>query len=181
MEFIQDLLIVALLGLTHGFDPDHIATAKMLKKTRKVIIFALSHSLGFVLLAIPLSIIFILLEINTSILELAANIVGIIIGIILLISAITNKEFEIEPKSMGIIQGALVVTPSKILTIVLAITIGNFAYSIILLLAFILTSTISIIGLSLLKYIPERFSKLVNIIISIITIGFFTFSIIQGF
>ncbi|ARM76658.1 hypothetical protein [Acidianus manzaensis] len=177
--FIQDILIVALLGLTHGFDPDHITTAKMLKKFRKVVIFALSHSLGFVLLAIPLSIILILIKINTFILQISADVIGIIIGMILMISVLINKEFELEPKSMGIVQGALVVTPSKLLTVVLAITVDSFINSIFILSLFILTSTISIIALSLLKYIPNRFSKLANIIISLVTIIFFSISIVE--
>lgn len=177
--FGEDLIVVALLGLTHGFDPDHIATAKMLKSFRKITIFSLSHSLGFVVLAIPLALIFIFTNVSTNILELSSDIVGIIIGVILLVSVITEKEFEIEPKSMGLLQGALIVTPSKVLTAILAITSGSIIDAITIVVVFVITSTLSIMTLSLFRFIPETYSKIVNALISLITIIFFSLMITQ--
>lgn len=176
---LEDVILVSILGVTHGLDPDHIATVKMLKNFQKILIFSISHGFGFVIFAIPLSFVLILAKINPNILEIPSDILGLIIGILLLFSAIVGKEFEIEPKGMGLLQGALVVTPSKILTVLLAITVGNFIDAIILVSVFVLTSTLSILSLSLLKFIPEKYSKIANITVSLVTIIFFSSALFQ--
>lgn len=177
---LEDVILVALLGITHGFDPDHIATAKLLNKFKKIFIFALSHSLGFVILAIPLSLLITILHLDPKILELPSNMVGLLVGTLLLLSVILEKEFEIEPKTMGILQGALIVTPSKILTVILAISSGVFLDAVIIVSVFVLSSTLSILALSLLNFIPKKYSKIANISISTATIIFFSLTIVES-
>lgn len=176
MMFLQDALIVALLGLTHGLDPDHIATVRILKNSVKVLKFSIFHSLGFVILAIPLTVILTITSINSVYLNIIGNLIGIGVALILLASAILGKEFEIEPKEMGLLQGSLVVTPSKIITVVLAISLDNIIYSIAIVGIFILSSTFSIFALSSLNMIPRKFDKPINVAISLLTIIFLVFS-----
>ncbi len=170
--FLQDLLIVTLLGLTHGLDPDHIASARILKDANKIFKFSLFHSLGFVILAIPITILFYITSVNSSYLNVIGNLIGIGVALILLISTLIGREFEIEPKKFGLLQGSLVVTPSKIITILLAISLDNIIYSTAIVAAFIITSTISIFALSLLNIIPRKLDKPINVTVALVTIIF---------
>ncbi|BDC17164.1 hypothetical protein [Acidianus sp. HS-5] len=170
--FLQDLIIVALLGLTHGLDPDHIASARVLRNNIKILKFALFHSLGFVILAVPLTIIFLIVSVSSAYLNILGNLVGIGVALILLISTLIGREFEIEPKKLGLLQGSLVVTPSKIITILLAISLDNIIYSTVLVGVFVVSSTFSIFALSSLNMIPRKLDKPINIAVALVTIIF---------
>ncbi|WWQ59556.1 hypothetical protein V6M85_08635 [Sulfolobus tengchongensis] len=162
------LLLSLLLGLSHGIEPDHVATARLLKSKRKIVEFALSHSAGFLIIAIPI-VIFIG---SNRIFEFIADIIGIIFSILLLIEVILDKEFDIGANKAGLLQGAFVITPTKVLVIVLASTDYNLIYSAEIILAFILASIFSISALAILNLIPKRIYKFVDGIIAIVTITY---------
>ena len=175
-----DLLVTGLLALSHGLEPDHISGARMMKTRRKVAIFAAFHSLGFLLITIPIAIALSLASYVRPSLEAASYIVGIAFGMILLMSVILGKELEIEPKGAGIVQGALVVTPSKILAIIFAMDTGSVLYGVFIVAWFSAITWISIFLMGWINvYIPKSADRYVNLAVSILTIAYFTFLLVD--
>ncbi|MEM3940143.1 MAG: hypothetical protein QXY68_08465 [Saccharolobus sp.] len=172
---MNPILLSLLLGLTHGIEPDHIATARLLKSRIKIFKFALTHSAGFVIIALPIA----FLIGDNKILYIISNIIGIVFAILLLIETITGKEFDIGPNKAGLLQGAFVITPTKVLTIVLAASDFNIIFSIEIILAFVLASFTSIFSLAILNIIPKGIYKIINIIIALTTIIYLIFTIIS--
>ncbi|EZQ07019.1 MULTISPECIES: hypothetical protein [Acidianus] len=173
---ISDILLVIFLGLSHGLDPDHVATARMMKRKGSILKFSLFHSAGFLIIALPLSLVVTIESIKQIILA-GSFIIGIGIGGLLLFSAVMEKEFDLEPK-IGILQGSLVLTPSKILAILIAINAGEIFLSVFVLAIFVITSTLSIALLAFLNLIPRKVSRIFNIGIAIFTIIFLTYQLI---
>ncbi|BBG25449.1 hypothetical protein [Sulfuracidifex tepidarius] len=175
MEYLISVLFSLTIGIGHGIEPDHVSTARLYKKDyKKIIKFAMFHSAGYLIIAIPLVYLASLFEEEIIIL---ADAIGIIFGALLLVETITGREFDIEPKFAGTLQGSVVLTPSKILTIILAFS-SAFPFNVLILLAFALGSMTSIIALGLLTLIPERFSFIFNIAVSVITIAYILYQLI---
>ncbi len=178
MDYLISILLSLLIGVGHGIEPDHVSTARMFKKDyRKVVKFAISHSAGYLIIAIPL--VYLSSFIENEIL-IASYLIGMAFGILLLIETLTGREFDIEPKFAGILQGSVVLTPSKILTIILAFQ-SSFPFNVLILLSFALGSALSITALSLLTLIPARFSFMFNISVSLITIAYIIYQLAQLF
>lgn len=177
MDIIYSFIIVFILGLTHGLDPDHIVTARILKKVTKIFKFSLFHSAGFLIIALPISLLLFVRGVKFIII-FASYIIGIIISLLLLYGSIIGKEFEIEPKKFGLLQGALVLTPSKILTIVLAIASGNVIIGLLIIAIFILTSVLSITIFAIINFIPKKYDKITNIMVSIFSLSYIIYNLI---
>jgi len=180
MDIIYSFIIVFILGLTHGLDPDHIVTARILKKVTKIFKFSLFHSAGFIIIALPISLLLFIRGVKFAIIFIS-YIIGIIISLLLLYGSIIGKEFEIEPKKFGLLQGALVLTPSKILTIILAIASGNIIIGLIITAIFILASISSITIFAIINFIPIKYDKIANITVSIFSIGYIAYNLIIFF
>ncbi|QGA55373.1 hypothetical protein GFS03_12725 [Sulfolobus sp. E5-1-F] len=172
---MDPIILSLLLGLSHGIEPDHVATARLLRSRWKIIQFALSHSAGFVIIAIPL----VILIGENKFLEIIADIIGIIFSILLLMQGIFEKEIDIGANKAGLLQGAFVITPTKVLVIVIASTGYNILYSIGIVSVFILASAVSIISLSLFNLIPKRIYKIVDIGIALLTMAYLIFLLIN--
>lgn len=173
---LTDLLVTGLLALSHGLEPDHVSGARMMKSRRKVATFAAFHSLGFLLIAVPISVLLGFAKDVGPSLEVASYIVGIAFGVVLLLSAITGRELEIEPKGAGIVQGALVITPSKILAIVLASGTGSILYGTLVVIWFSVITWMSIFLLGWANlYVPKSVDRYVNFLVSVVTVGYFTY------
>lgn len=71
---------------------------------------AVFHSAGFALIAVPISLVLIYFSYAKAEIEVASDLVGIIFGVLLLVSGIFGMEFEVEPKSTGLLQGMFNVT-----------------------------------------------------------------------
>jgi len=177
MDIIYSFIIVFILGLTHGLDPDHIVTARILKKVTKIFKFSLFHSAGFLIIALPISLLLFVRGVKFIII-FVSYIIGIIISLLLLYGSIIGKEFEIEPKKFGLLQGALVLTPSKILTIVLAIASGNVIIGLLIIAIFILTSVLSITIFAIINFIPKKYDKITNIMVSIFSLSYIIYNLI---
>jgi hypothetical protein len=177
VDYLISTLLSFLIGTGHGLEPDHVSTARLYKKDyKKVIKFALSHSAGYILIAIP--IIYLASFFEEEIL-IISYITGIFFGVLLMIETVTGKEFDIDPNFAGVLQGSVVLTPSKILTIVLAFA-SPFPYNVGILLAFAIGSTLSIMALSFLTMIPTKYSFWFNIVVSLITITYIMFQLITS-
>ncbi|AAK43089.1 hypothetical protein SULI_03925 [Saccharolobus solfataricus] len=172
---MDPFILSLLLGLSHGIEPDHVATARLLKSRWKIVQFALSHSAGFVIIAIPL----VILIGDNKFLEIISNIIGIIFSILLLIQAIFDKEIDIGANKAGLLQGAFVITPTKVLVIVIASTAYSILYSIEVISVFIIASAVSIISLSLLNFVPKRVYKIVDVGIALLTMTYLIFLLIN--
>ncbi|QXJ33997.1 hypothetical protein [Saccharolobus shibatae] len=171
---MDPIILSLLLGLSHGIEPDHVATARLLRSRWKIIQFALSHSAGFIIIAIPL----VILIGDNKFLEIIADIVGIIFSILLLVQAIFDKEIDIGANKAGLLQGAFVITPTKVLVIVIASTGYTIPYSIEIVLSFIIASAASIISLSLFNLIPKRIYKIVDMGIGLLTMAYLIFLLV---
>jgi len=88
-----------------------------------------------------------------------------------LVQAIFNKEIDIGANKAGLLQGAFVITPTKVLVIVIASTGYTLLYSIEIVSSFIIASAASIISLSLFNLIPKRIYKIVDIGIGLTNYG----------
>lgn len=162
------LAVVLLLGLEHAIEPDHIATLRLLHSKKEYIKFGLTHGLGFVLIAIPLVILF---DINSLMKEIGYGI-GILIGVLLLYSALSNKEIEFTGSIFGIAQGAFALTPSKVLVAVIVASVG-LLYGSLYLLTFVIVSSLAIIfvGMFLDKIsIIAMHAKAFNIVVALLSI-----------
>jgi len=120
------IFIISLgLGLAHGAEPDHLATISALGKgLRKAVWFAAGHSLGFVLIALPILFVLHALPEN-DLFKLVADAVSIGIAGIVIYAELSGRELEVGYRSgggLGIAQGALAFTPTKALLLVLAST-----------------------------------------------------------
>ncbi|MCY0859705.1 MAG: hypothetical protein OWQ54_04680 [Sulfolobaceae archaeon] len=171
------LSIVILLGLEHAIEPDHIATLRLLHSKKEYIKFGITHGIGFVLIAIP---IVILMSINNVIKEIGYG-VGIIVGLLLLYSALKDKEIEFTGSIFGIAQGAFALTPSKVLVAVIVSSVG-LIYGAIYLSSFIVVSSLMIIlvGVLLDKItVLVKYTKVFNVVIALLSIaysGYYLFS-----
>ncbi|XPI87237.1 hypothetical protein AB1303_15530 [Saccharolobus solfataricus] len=172
---MDPIILSLLLGLSHGIEPDHVATARLLRSRWKIIQFALAHSAGFIIIAIPL----VILIGDNKFLEMISDIVGIIFSILLLVQAIFNKEIDIGANKAGLLQGAFVITPTKVLVIVIASTGYTLLYSIETVSSFIIASAASIISLSLFNLIPKRIYKIVDIGIGLLTMAYLIFLLVS--
>ena len=156
------------LGLAHAFEPDHLATLRLMKGTRKYLEFGLSHGLGFAVIAAPLVFLFSL----DRLLEEIGVVIGIAFAVLLIIQEITGREFEVSPHGSGVLQGALAVTPSKVLVAALASTLGLIG-AVASVLAFIASSTIGMVaaGYAMGK-VPEGLEKGINFSIALAAIAY---------
>ena len=156
------------LGLAHAFEPDHLATLRLMKGTRKYLEFGLSHGLGFAVIAAPLVFLFSL----DRLLQEIGVVIGIAFAVLLIIQEIVGREFEVSPHGSGVLQGALAVTPSKVLVAALASTLGLIG-AIVSVLAFIASSTIGMVaaGYAMGK-VPERLEKGINFSIALAAIAY---------
>ncbi|ABW01424.1 hypothetical protein [Caldivirga maquilingensis] len=177
------LVTVILLGASHAVEPDHIATLRLLKDEREYLLFGLSHGIGFILISIPLVLI---IAMNKE-LELIGNLVGMAFAAALLIGELMNKELEIGVKgsmSSGIIQGALAITPTKVLVAVMAAEVGLITGMVYIVLFIAVSSMfIFIIGLTLDKLaqvlMKHDVSKPMNIAIAVIALAIMTTHIVN--
>ncbi|QKQ99229.1 hypothetical protein GWK48_01405 [Metallosphaera tengchongensis] len=179
-QFFDYFITITLLSISHGLEPDHISAARMVKGKRKLVQLALFHSVGFLVISIPLSIVLTYYALLIPFAQFLANLIGIIFGSILVMSAVTGKEIEIEPKSGGLVQGMFNVTPSKLITIVLAIKTGSVVLGSSLILWFGFVTSISIISIGMINaYIPVRFNRTINLVVGVVTIVYFLSSMIR--
>ncbi|BCS94051.1 MAG: hypothetical protein MjAS7_2659 [Metallosphaera javensis (ex Sakai et al. 2022)] len=172
---IADVLAtVGLIGVAHGLEPDHISSARLVRKNRKLVEMAIFHSAGFALIAIPLSLVLIYFSYVKPEIELASDLLGIVFGGLLLISGIFRLEFEVEPKSTGLIQGMFNVTPSKIVTIILAMNTGSILLGAGVITWFAIVTSLSIIlvGMATLR-LPRNLDRVLDVATGTITILFF--------
>lgn len=163
---LEIFLLIISLALIHAAEPDHIVTLRMVRGIRKYIIFGVSHGVGFAIIAIPL----ILLFSYSYLLELAGDILGIGFAIVLLTSELLNKEIEIAPRGSGIAQGALAITPSKILVAIIAAQAGLILGLLYIILFIVISSSALILVGITVNRVPKNISKVFNIIISFVTI-----------
>ncbi|AAY81146.1 hypothetical protein [Sulfolobus acidocaldarius] len=176
-DILYSLLISAFLGLAHGLDADHIANVRIFKSVKKIFEFSLFHSAGFLIIAIPLSLLSLVTILEFPLLITSYSI-GLLVSGLLLYGTVKGKELEIEPKRFGLLQGALVISPSKLIVLILALASESIFYAVLILLVFIVTSIISFMIFSLLNLIPKRFDKIVNIVISLGSIIYILYELI---
>lgn len=172
---IADVLAtVGLIGVAHCLEPDHISSARLVRKNRKLVEMAIFHSAGFALIAIPLSLVLIYFSYVKPEIELASDLLGIVFGGLLLISGIFRLEFEVEPKSTGLIQGMFNVTPSKIVTIILAMNTGSILLGAGVITWFAIVTSLSIIlvGMTTLR-LPRNLDRVLDVATGTITVLFF--------
>ena len=156
------------LGVAHAFEPDHLATLRLMKGTRKYLEFGLSHGLGFAVIAVPLVFLFSL----DRVLEEAGVVIGIAFAVLLIVQEVTGREFEVSPHGSGVLQGALAVTPSKVLVAALASTAGLIG-AVASVLAFIASSTVGMVaaGYAMGK-VPEKLEKGINVSVALVAIAY---------
>ncbi|PSO08869.1 hypothetical protein B9Q04_03375 [Candidatus Marsarchaeota G2 archaeon BE_D] len=175
------IFIISLgLGLAHGAEPDHLATISALGKgLRKAVWFAAGHSLGFVLIALPILFVLHALPEN-DLFKLVADAVSIGIAGIVIYAELSGRELEVGYRSgggLGIAQGALAFTPTKALLLVLAST-ASPPIMILSLALFTLASSASMVGFGLFKRTLKReWDRYLNLIIAIVAIIWTTLSI----
>jgi hypothetical protein len=168
----SSVLLVMGLGLAHAVEPDHIVTLRSARSFSTVEKFALSHGLGFLVVGLPIVLLFGYLPF----LDLAGDISGIIISLVFLYSVLTDKEIEFGFKT-GIIQGGLALTPTKFLVAILASNLGLIS-GVELLLVFTLVSSLALLFVGkALPFIPSRITKLADLIITIIALSYLLYLI----
>ena len=166
--------IVLGLGIMHAVEPDHIVVLRSARSFSTVWKFALSHGLGFLIIGVPIVILFGYLPF----LDKAGDIAGIIISLAFLIAVLTDKEIEFGFKT-GIVQGGLALTPSKFLVAILASNLG-LATGLALLLLFTAISSITLILVGItLPLIPPKTTKLADIVISLSAIAYLLYIILK--
>jgi len=117
---VARVLLVAGLGVAHGLEPDHLAAMRTMRTRRKYLKFSVGHGLGFALISIPIVLLFGLVRE----LEWAGDIIGLAMGVVLLYEELSGREFQLSGGPIGVAQGALALTPSKVLLAVLAAEAG---------------------------------------------------------
>ncbi|WP_126449582.1 hypothetical protein [Sulfodiicoccus acidiphilus] len=169
------LLLVLGLGAAHALEPDHIATMKTMASKREYLKFSLGHGLGFAMVAIPI----ILLFGFVRVLEVAGDLIGLGVGVLLLVEEISGKEFEVKGGGMGVAQGALALTPSKVLVAVLAAEAGLLLGSVYIALFIVISSSLMYVLAIALTYVPTRASKVVGIAVALATIAFVLYTMLR--
>ena len=98
--------------------------------------------------------------------------VGTAFAVVLIIQEVTRREFEVSPHGSGVLQGALAVTPSKVLVAALASTVGLIG-AVASVLAFIAFSTIGMVaaGYAMGK-VPEKLEKGINVSVALVAIAY---------
>ncbi len=176
INVIGILVTVGLIAIAHGLEPDHISSARLVKKSRKLVEMAVFHSAGFALIAVPISLVLIYFSYAKAEIEVASDLVGIIFGVLLLVSGIFGMEFEVEPKSTGLLQGMFNVTPSKIVTIILAMNTGSVLLGAGVIAWFAVVTSLSIILVFVVTFrVHRNLDRFLDVIIGNITIAFFIF------
>ncbi|MEM3358824.1 MAG: hypothetical protein QXF40_04690 [Metallosphaera sp.] len=167
-------LTVTTIAVAHGLEPDHISATRMIRGMRRLAYLGLSHSIGFVIVAIPISLLLIYFTYLKPAIELVSYGIGIGLGAILLVSAILKLDIELEPKGTGLIQGMFSITPSKVITIIIAMDTGSMLLGTGLILWFATISALSIIGVGMLNLrAPGNLDRTLDVIVASITIGYF--------
>ncbi|MBW9141176.1 MAG: hypothetical protein K1T65_05715 [Candidatus Aramenus sp.] len=179
-QLLESLAIVVILGLSHGLDPDHVVMTRMLKRFSKVISFALFHSAGFLVIALPLALVILSFSWAKGAIAIGSYAVGMAVSVVFLWASLIGREIEVEPKGLGLIQGALVLTPSKVLSLTIALASGEIAYSALILLAFIASSFVSLLVLSLVNLVPIKVEKPFNLAISLISLGYIAYELLTS-
>ncbi len=179
-DFLGSLALVVALGLTHGLDPDHVAMARLLKKFSRVVSFALFHTAGFLIIALPLAFVVLHFSYAGKAIETGAYAVGLAVSSVLLFSAVTGREMEVEPRGQGLMQGALVLTPSKVVSLSLAVASGEVVYSLAILLAFVASSFLSLLLLSAVNLVPKNVERPFNVAVSLASIGYSAYGLLTA-
>ncbi|MFP3297777.1 MAG: hypothetical protein RXO22_01640 [Thermocladium sp.] len=162
-----------LLGLAHGIEPDHLASISLSQRGfRSGLYFGISHGLGFATIAIPL-----ILVINAfpvkQLLSEAAALISIAVGILVLYVSVRGIDLELGPRGsrgLGFIQGALALTPTKVLLIALAATASIFmGIASLLLFAAGSILVMSIYGFARFM-VPRNMDRAISVLVSIASI-----------
>ena len=154
--------------MAHAFEPEHLAPLRLMRGRRKYLEFGLSHGLGFAVVAVPLVFLFSM----DSFLEEVGVAVGIAFEVVLIVQEVTGREFEVSPHGSGALQGALAVTPSKVLVAALASTVGLIE-AVTSVLTFIGSSTIGMtVAGHAMGEVPEKLEKGINFSIALVAIAY---------
>jgi hypothetical protein len=162
-----------LLGLAHGIEPDHLASISLSQRGfRSGLYFGIRHGLGFATIAIPL-----ILVINAfpvkQLLSEAAALISIAVGILVLYVSVRGIDLELGPRGsrgLGFIQGALALTPTKVLLIALAATASIFmGIASLLLFAAGSILVMSIYGFARFM-VPRNMDRAISVLVSIASI-----------
>ena len=165
---VARVLLVAGLGVAHGLEPDHLAAMRTMRTRREYLKFSVGHSLGFALISIPIVLLFGLVRE----LEWAGDIIGLAMGVVLLYEELSGREFQLSGGPIGVAQGALALTPSKVLLAVLAAEAGLLLGGVYVALFVLISSSVMFFFASAMEFVPPRASKALSVVIAITTIVF---------
>lgn len=167
------LIAGLLLGLAHGIEPDHLASISLSQRgLRSGLYFGVSHSLGFATIALPLILVINVFPIKQLLSE-AAALISIIVGILVLYVSVRGIDLELGPRGsrgLGFIQGAIALTPTKVLLIALSAT-ASLVMGIASLLLFSIGSILvmSIYGFARFM-VPRNMDRAIAVLVSIASI-----------
>ncbi|MCI2413657.1 MAG: hypothetical protein MPF33_00160 [Candidatus Aramenus sp.] len=176
-QLLESLAVVVVLGLTHGLDPDHVVMTRMLKRFSKVVSFALFHTTGFLVVALPLALVILSFSGAKGAIAIGSYAVGMIVSVVFLWASLVGREIEVEPKGLGLLQGALVLTSSKVVSLTIALASGELTYSVLILLAFVASSFASLLALSLVNLVPSRIERPFNLAVSLVSLGYIAYEL----
>ena len=165
---VARVLLVAGLGIAHGLEPDHLAAMRTMRTRREYLKFSVGHGLGFALISIPIVLLFGLVRE----LEWAGDIIGLAMGVVLLYEELSGREFQLSGGPIGVAQGALALTPSKVLLAVLAAEAGLLLGGVYVALFVLISSSVMFFFASAMEFVPPRASKALSVVIAIATIVF---------
>jgi hypothetical protein len=170
-SYWEEVAIAVAMGAEHAAEPDHIVTMRLMRSRRDMLYFGALHGVGFLLLSIPLALAVIEAGLRLgfiSIIEITGYVVAIIFVVILLYSSLMDKEVEIPAGGSGLAQGALAVTPSKLLVLVMAIASGTYE-GVFILLAFSAASSLVMPAIgTLASRVPANLAKILDLYIRLV-------------
>ncbi|MGC9071880.1 MAG: hypothetical protein ACP5HK_04195 [Acidilobus sp.] len=172
----EEIAIAAAMGVEHATEPDHIVAMRLIKPRSDMLRFGLLHGVGFLLLSVPLALAVIEVGLKLDyidVVEVVGDLVGIGFAALLLYSSLMDKEIEISAGGSGLAQGALSVTPSKLLVLIMAITSGVYEGTIVLLTFTIASSAVMpVIGV-LASKVPTNLTRALDVTLGAAALLFF--------
>ncbi|WP_148217169.1 hypothetical protein [Acidilobus saccharovorans] len=183
-SYWEEMAIAAAMGAEHAAEPDHIVAMRLMRSRRDVLYFGALHGIGFLLLSVPLALAVIEAGLRLgfiSVIEIIGYMVGMIFAVMLLYSSLMGKEMEISASGSGLAQGALAITPSKLLVLVMAIASGTYEGAFILL-AFSAASSLVMPAIgTLASKVPANLAKILDSLLGVATLLFFLALLIKIF
>jgi hypothetical protein len=164
--YITSLFLVLGLGVAHGLEPDHLAAMRTMNTRSQYLRFSVGHGLGFAVVAIPIILLFGFI----SEIEIVGDIIGFAVGVLLLYEELTGREFELNGGGIGVAQGALALTPSKVLVAILAADAGLILGSIYLAIFILISSVVMFVLAVAMDSVPSKASRIVGIALAVTTL-----------